>query len=169
MMDTIDDDLNAPLGQFMVRTRPPLSKLSHTGVVFGGLGLCGLGLFGIAAGFSPMFGGLAPLVPPMGTGSLAPLTAANEKTALHETAPRESAPRQTMVSPLSAPPPQPVAGPASKANAPVPRASLPSPPVLDPTAGLGVEAIERRSGVKIIRPGGGAPPGALSLSMWRRR
>ena len=58
MMDTIDDDLNAPLGQFLVRTRPPLGKLSYTGVVFGGLGL-----FGDRRRFFPMFGGLAPLVP----------------------------------------------------------------------------------------------------------
>lgn len=162
-MDTIDDDLNAPLGQFRVRTRPPLGKFSHTGVA--GVVFGGLGLFAIATDFPPMFGGLAPPGPPMGTGSFAPPAAAKEKTPLHETAPRETTPRQAMASPPTALPQQPVAGLARNVNAPVQEASHPSPPVLDPAPSQGVEAIERRSGVKIIRPGGGAPPGALIINV----
>lgn len=48
-----------------------------------------------------------------------------------------------------------------------PSAPGPRTQVIDQTAGLGVEAesIERRSGVKIIRPGGGATPGALIIDL----
>ena len=62
---------------------------------------------------------------------------------------------------------------ASLPNTPVPSTSFSSTSfpstrgrVLDQTAGgLGAEAIERRSGVKVIRPGGGVTPGALIIDV----
>jgi len=62
-MDTTDDDWNAPLGQFPVRERPSLGKLSYIRVAFGGLGLlCAvgtLGALGAIGAFSPGLGWLA--------------------------------------------------------------------------------------------------------------
>src|ERR1019366_1253275 len=159
-MDMTDDDLNAPLGQFPVRKRPPLGKLSYIGLAFGGLGLLG----GIGAFFPP--GGLAIPEPHAGIEFAAP-----------GTAPRETAPRETLASLKRATAPQPVAEFSNEASVPLPSTLVPSslvpsaagprPQVIDQTAGLGAEAeaMERRSGVKIIRPGGGATPGALIINV----
>jgi polysaccharide deacetylase 2 family uncharacterized protein YibQ len=159
-MDMTDDDLNAPLGQFPVRKRPPLGKLSYIGLAFGGLGLLG----GIGAFFPP--GGLAIPEPHAGIEFAAP-----------GTAPRETAPRETLASLKRATPPRPVAEFSNEASVPLPSPLVPSPlvpsapgprpQVIDQTAGLGAEAeaMERRSGVKIIRPGGGATPGALIIDV----
>ena len=162
-MDMTDDDLNAPLGQFPVRKRPPLGKLSYIGLAFGGLGLLG----GIGAFFPP--GGLAIPEPHAGIEFAAP-----------GTAPRETAPRETLASLKRATAPQPVAEFSNEASVPLPSTLVPSslvpsplvpsapgprPQVIDQTAGLGAEAMERRSGVKIIRPGGGATPGALIIDV----
>jgi polysaccharide deacetylase 2 family uncharacterized protein YibQ len=159
-MDMTDDDLNAPLGQFPVRKRPPLGKLTYIGLAFGGLGLLG----GIGAFFPP--GGLAIPEPHAGIEFAAP-----------GTAPRETAPRETLASLKRATAPRPVAEFSNEASVPlpgplvpsplVPSAAGPRPQVIDQTAGLGAkaEAMERRSGVKIIRPGGGATPGALIIDV----
>jgi hypothetical protein len=132
-MDMTDDDLNAPLGQFPVRKRPPLGKLSYIGLAFGGLGLLG----GIGAFFPP--GGLAIPEPHAGIEFAAP-----------GTAPRETAPRETLASLKRATAPQPVAEFSNEASVPLPSTLVPSslvpsaagprPQVIDQTAGLGAEA-----------------------------
>jgi hypothetical protein len=163
-MDTTDDDWNAPLGQFPVRERPSLGKLSYIRVAFGGLGL--LCAVGTLDAFSPGLGWLATPELHAGIGFAAP-----------GTAPRETPPRETLASLKSATAPQPIAEISKEASAPLPSTLVPSTlapsapgprtQVIDQTAGLGAEAesIERRSGVKIIRPGGGATPGALIIDL----
>jgi uncharacterized protein len=166
-MDTTDDDWNAPLGQFPVRERPSLGKLSYIRVAFGGLGLlCAVGAIGAIGAF------------PLGLGWLdTPELRAGVGFAASGTAPRETPPRETLASLKSATAPQPIAEISKEASAPLPSTLVPSTlapsapgprtQVIDQTAGLGVEAesIERRSGVKIIRPGGGATPGALIVDV----
>ncbi len=66
-MGMVDDDLNAPLGQFQVRKRPSLGKLPYIGVALGALGL--LGALGT---FSPELGRLIFLEQYAGIGLPAP-------------------------------------------------------------------------------------------------
>ena len=149
-MGMIDDDLNAPLGQFQVRKRPSLGKLPYIGVALGALGL--LGALGT---FSPELGRLIFLEQYAGIGLPAP-TSETHKTTSHQS-----------TASLTALAPQTIAENSRAANAPFPDAPVPGAQVavLGETAGHEVEAIERRSGVKIIRPGGSATPGALIIDV----
>jgi polysaccharide deacetylase 2 family uncharacterized protein YibQ len=149
-MGMIDDDLNAPLGQFQVRKRPSLGKLPYIGVALGALGL--LGALGT---FSPELGRLAFLEQHAGIG-LPAATSEPHKTTSHQS-----------TASLTALAPQTIAESSRAANAPFPETPVPGPQVavLGETAGHEVEAIERRSGVKIIRPGGSATPGALIIDV----
>ncbi|MGA3340962.1 MAG: hypothetical protein ABSD11_10085, partial [Methylocella sp.] len=132
----IDDDLNAPLGQFWVRKRPSLGKLPYIGVALGALGL--LGTLGT---FSPELGRLA--FQHAGIGVPAP-TSEPHKTTSHQS-----------TASLTALAPRTIAESSRAENAPFPDAPVPGAQVavLGEMAGHEVEAIERRSGVKIIRPG----------------
>lgn len=152
----IDEDLNAPLGQFPVRKRPSLGNVSYIAVAFGGLG---------------MLGALAAFVPGLGS-QLFPEPAALHNSASRETAFHDAAPNKTQASPKGALAPQSVAGISGEASMPLPGPSVhgplvPSAPVtdLDQAARQGAEAIERESGVKIVRPAGGAAPGALIIDV----
>jgi hypothetical protein len=148
-----DDDLNAPLGQFPVRKRPSLSKIFYAGVTLGGLGL-----FGALGAFFPWPGKLSPPEHHRaGVGFPAPGTDSHKTT--QQESPASSQRSSTEAS-------------ASLPDTPVPSTSFPSTSfpstqgtVLDQTVGLGAEAIERRSGVKVIRPGGGVTPGALIIDV----
>jgi polysaccharide deacetylase 2 family uncharacterized protein YibQ len=154
MMDMTDDDLNTPLGQFPVRKSPSLGKMSYFGVALGGLGL--LYTLGSIGAFSPGRGGLPT-----------PETHAGIGFAASGMASRETTPGETLASLKSAAAPQPGAEISNYGSAPLPSSPAPRTQVIDQTAGLGAEAesIERRSGVKIIRPGGGATPGALIIDV----
>jgi uncharacterized protein len=149
-MGMIDDDLNAPLGQFHVRKRPSLGKLPYIGVALGALGL--LGALGT---ISPELGRLIFLEQYAGIGLPAP-TSEPHKTTSHQS-----------TASLTALAPQTIAESSRAARAPFPDAPVPGAQVavLGETAGHEVEAIERRSGVKIIRPGGSATPGALIIDV----
>ena len=130
-----DDDLNAPLGQFPVQKRPPRGNALYAAVAIGGLGL-----LAVPAAFLP------ELVRPPG----AALYAANGFPA------PGMAPNQTPAAvPYNAPPPQTIAEVASDTTATVPAEK----------AGLGAEAVERRTGVKIIRAGAAAAPEALIIDV----
>src|SRR3984893_12920620 len=130
-----DDDLDAPLGQFPVQTPPSRGNALYAAVAIGGLGL-----LAVPAAFSP------ELVRPPG----AALYAANGVPA-SGTAPYET----PAGGPNNAHPPQRIAEVASDATAAVPAQK----------AGLGAEAVERRTGVKIIRAGGGAAPEDLIVDV----
>ncbi|MGH6831320.1 MAG: divergent polysaccharide deacetylase family protein, partial [Methylocella sp.] len=130
-----DDDLNAPLGQFPVQKRPSRGNARYAAVAIGGLGL-----LAIPAAFLPEL--VRPPVP-------APY-AANGVPA------SGTAPYQTPTGgPNSSHPPQRIAEVASDTTATVPAQN----------AGLGAEAIERRTGVKIIRAGGATAPEALIIDV----
>ena len=158
-MGVMDDDLDAPLGQFPVRKRPPLGHLSPIGLVLGGLGL-----FGALAAGLPLFSKLA---------------LSNSHTALllavPGTEPSETAPPKAHALPRRAGPPQTGAAISGEATTPPSGLSVASPLVaktkvrnslaIGQTAGTGVEAIEQQSGVRIIRPGGSAAPGALIIDV----
>jgi uncharacterized protein len=130
-----DDDLNAPLGQFPVRKRPSRGNALYAAAAIGGLGL-----LAVPAAFLP------ELVRP----SAAALYAANGVPA-SGTAPYEG----PAGGPINAHPPQRIAEGASDTTATVPAQK----------AGVGAEAVERRTGVKIIRAGGGAAPEALIIDV----
>jgi polysaccharide deacetylase 2 family uncharacterized protein YibQ len=130
-----DDDLNAPLGQFPVQKRPPRGNALYAAVAMGGLGL-----LAVAAAFLPA------LMRPPG----AALYAANGVPA------SGTAPYETPAGvPNNAHSPQRIAEVASHTTATVPAQK----------AGLGTEAIERRTGVKIIRAGAAAAPEALIIDV----
>jgi polysaccharide deacetylase 2 family uncharacterized protein YibQ len=77
--------------------------------------------------------------------------------------PPGTAPYQTLAGvPNNAPPPQPIVARASETAAP-----LQNTPAAAPAqkASLGAEAVERRTGVKIIRAGGGGAPEALVIDV----
>src|SRR6202045_692835 len=131
----MDDDLNAPLGQFPVQTRP-----SRGNALYAAVAIAGLGLLAVSAAFLPVLGR------PPG----AALCAANGVPALG-TAPYETPAGESN----TAPPPHRIAEGASDTTATVPAQK----------AGLGAAAVERRTGVKIIRAGGGAAPEALIIDV----
>jgi polysaccharide deacetylase 2 family uncharacterized protein YibQ len=130
-----DDELNAPLGQFPVQKRPSRGNALYAVVAIGGLGL-----LAVPAAFSP------ELV----RAPAAALYAANGVPA-SGTAPYEG----PAGGPNNAHPPQRIAEGASDTTATVPAQK----------AGVGAEAVERRTGVKIIRAGGGAAPEALIIDV----
>jgi polysaccharide deacetylase 2 family uncharacterized protein YibQ len=130
-----DDDLNAPLGQLPVQKRPSRANALYAAVAIGGLGL-----LAVSAAFLP------ELMRPPG----AALYAANGVPA------SGTAPDETPAGiPYNAHPPQRLAEIASDTTATVP----------DQKAGLGAEAVERRTGVKIIRAGAAAAPEALIIDV----
>ena len=130
-----DDDLNAPLGQFPLQKRLSLGNALYAAVAIGGLGL-----LAVAAAFLPA------VVRPPG----AALYAANGVPA------PGTAPYETPAGvPNNAHPPQRNAEVASKTTATVPAQK----------ASLGTEAVERRTGVKIIRAGAAAAPEALIIDV----
>ena len=130
-----DDDLNAPLGQFPVQKRPSRGNALYAAVAIGGLGL-----LAVPAAFLP------ELIRPPG----AALYAANGFPA------SGMAPYETPAGvPNNAPPPQRIAEVASDTTATVPAEK----------AGLGAEAVERRTGVKIIRAGAATAPEALFIDV----
>ena len=134
----MDDDLNAPLGQF-----PVPKRLSRSNALYAAVAMGGLGLLAVPAAYLPA------LVRPPG----AALPAGNSVPA------SPTAPYETPAGVLNnAHPLQHIAEVASDTTATVPAQK----------AGLGAEAVERRSGVKIIRAGA-ASRLRLSSSMWRRR
>ena len=130
-----DDYLNAPLGQFPVQTRP-----SRGNALYAAVAIAGLGLLAVSAAFLPVLGR------PPG----AALCAANGVPALG-TAPYETPAGGSN----NAHPPHRIAEGASDTTATVPAQK----------AGLGAAAVERRTGVKIIRAGGGAAPEALIIDV----
>jgi polysaccharide deacetylase 2 family uncharacterized protein YibQ len=130
-----DDDLNAPLGQFPVQKR-----LSRGNALYAAVAIAGLGLLAVPAAFLPA------LVRPPG----AALYAASGVPA------SATAPYETPAGVLNnAHPPQRIAEVASDTTATVPAQK----------AGLGAEAVERRTGVKIIRAGAAAAPEALIIDV----
>jgi polysaccharide deacetylase 2 family uncharacterized protein YibQ len=131
----MDDDLNAPLGQFPVQKRP-----SRGNALYAAVAIAGLGLLAVSAAFLP------ELVRPPGAAHYA----ANGVPALG-TAPYET----PAVGSNNAYPSQRIAEGASDTTATVPAEK----------AGLGAVAVERRTGVKIIRAGGGAAPEALIIDV----
>src|ERR1700730_332162 len=131
----MDDDLNAPLGQFPVQKRP-----SRGNALYAAVAIAGLGLLAVSAAFLP------ELVRPPAAAHYA----ANGVPALG-TAPYETPAGGSN----NAHPPHRIAEGASDTTATVPAQK----------AGLGAAAVERRTGVKIIRAGGGAAPEALIIDV----
>jgi uncharacterized protein len=130
-----DDDLNAPLGRFPVQKRPSYGNALYAAVAIGGLGLLAL----LAAC-------LPGLVRPPG----AALYAVNGFPA------PGMAPYETPAGvPTNAHPLHRNAEVASDTTATLPAQK----------AALGAEAVERQSGVKIVRPGGGGAPEALIIDV----
>ena len=132
----MDDDLNAPLGQFPDQKRPSRGNALYAAVAMGGLGL-----LAVAAAFLPA------LVRPPGAALYAAKGVPASGTAPYET---------PAGAPNNAHPPQRIAEVASDTTATVPAQQK---------AGLGTEAVERRTGVKIIRAGAAAPPEALIIDV----
>jgi uncharacterized protein len=130
-----DDDLNAPLGQFPVQKRPSRGNALYAAVAIGGLGL-----LAVPAAF----------LPELVRTPAAALYAANGLPT-SGTAPYEG----PAGGPNNAHPPQRIAEGASDTTGTVPAQK----------AGVGAEAVERRTGVKIIRAGGGAAPDALIIDV----
>jgi polysaccharide deacetylase 2 family uncharacterized protein YibQ len=133
-----DDDLNAPLGQFPVQKRASRGTALYAAVAMGGLGL-----LAVLAAFLPA------LVRPPG--------AANYAANGPETP--TGAPKNV---PRNARPPQPTGADASGTAAPLQDTSA---TVSAEKASLGAAAVERRTGVKIVRAGGGAAPEALIIDV----
>jgi uncharacterized protein len=149
-MGMIDDDLDAPLGQFPVQKHPLLGRAFHSKIAVIALGLLGaLGLLAAPGGFfrGP---GAAPLVDLNAGPSIATASADRSDTTPHDDV---AAAHQTDL-PLRSP-----GAIAGEASAPL----SPRPP-LEPVLGQ-AEMLERQSGVKIIRPGGANPPGPLIIDV----
>jgi polysaccharide deacetylase 2 family uncharacterized protein YibQ len=130
-----DDDLNAPLGRFPVQMHPSHSNALYAAVAIGGLGL--LALF-------------AALLPRLDRLPSAALYGANGFPA------PGMAPYETSAGVSSdARPPHRIAEVASETTATVPAQK----------ADLRAEVVERRTGVKIVRAGGGTAPEALIIDV----
>ncbi|MGH6822327.1 MAG: divergent polysaccharide deacetylase family protein [Methylocella sp.] len=141
-----DDDLDSPLGQFPVQKRPSRGNAVYAAVAIGGLGL-----LAVLAAFLPSL-----VRPPGGA-----LYAANGVPA-SGAAPHETPAGVSKNLPRNAPPPQTGGAGASETASPLQDSTATVPPR---KAGLGAEAVERRSGVKIIRGGGGAAPEAVIIDV----
>ena len=157
-MDMIDDDLDAPLGQFAVRKRPSLGKMCFIiGVAIAGAGLLG------ALALIPQDRNEWPLSETEARTEFPAAGSGAHETARFETPgrPETPAPQQPTENSGGARPP--LSGPSAAG------ASFPMPPLIIPDlpAGQGIEAIEQGSGVKVIRPGGAAAPGALIINVAR--
>ncbi len=131
-----DDDLNAPLGQF-----PLQKRLSRGNALYAAVAIGGLGLLAVAAAFLPA------VVRPPGAALYAATGVPAPGTAPYET---------PAGVPNNAHPPQRIAAVVSDTTATVPAQQK---------AGLGTEAVERRTGVKIIRAGAAAAPEALIIDV----
>src|SRR5450631_1163711 len=119
-MGMIDDDLNAPLGQYPIQKHPLLGRASHTKIALGALCLLiGVGLLGGRGAFFPGPGGLPGLQTATG------IPAAG--TALRDTSQRDEIPASL---PAEPPPSPPAAALAGEATAPLSTATL-----LDPALG----------------------------------
>jgi hypothetical protein len=146
-----DDDLNAPLGQFPDQMHPLLGRASLSIIALAALGLLGgLGFLASPGGFFPGSGG-HPLVDLNAGPSIATASTAQRDTAPHD---EIAAAHQTDL-PLRST--GAIAGEVNALLSP----GTPPEPVLGQA-----EMLERQSGVKILRPGGGST--ARSSSMWRR-
>ena len=130
-----DDDLNAPLGQF-----PLQKRLSRGNALYAAVAIGGLGLLAVAAAFLPA------VVRPPGAALYAATGVPAPGTAPYET------PAGIL---NNAHPAQRNAEVASDTTATVPAQK----------AGSGAAAVERRTGVKIVRAGGGAAPEALIIDV----
>jgi hypothetical protein len=146
----IDDDLNAPRGQFPARMHPLLGRASHSKIALAALGLLGgLGFVASPSGFFPGSGG-HPLVDLNAGPSIATASTARRDTAPHDDI---AAAHQTDL-------------PLRSTGAIAGEASAPLSPDTPPEPVLGqAEMLERQSGVKILRPGGGSTPGALIIDV----
>lgn len=155
-MGMIDDDLNTPLGQFPDRKRWLLGNASESNMSKSKTALTALGLLG-GTGFLVGFGGISP-----GSGGHPPLDLnpgigiATDRIAPvpHSTPPIDSSAvrEQTDVAFRQA------AVRSGEATEPLP------PGTPEPVVG-NAEMLERQSGVKIIRPGGGNTSGALIIDV----
>ncbi len=155
-MGMIDDDLNTPLGQFPTRKRRLLgdvskSNMSKSKTALTALGLLGgVGLLAGFCGFSPGSGGHLPVDMNPRTSvaaeSMAPVPRGtpplDSNAALEQT---DLAFRLAAVR-------------SGEATAPLPLSTQ------EPVLGQ-AEMLERQSGVKIIRPGGGNAPGTLIIDV----
>jgi polysaccharide deacetylase 2 family uncharacterized protein YibQ len=130
-----DDDLNAPLGQFPVR-----KCLSHGNALYAAAAIGGLGLLAVSAAFLP------ELLRPPGPALYAAKGVPASGTAPYETPAGEA---------NNGHPPQRIVEVTSHTTATVPAQN----------AGSGAEAVERRTGVKIIRAGGATAPEALIINV----
>jgi uncharacterized protein len=133
-----DDDLNAPLGQFPVQKRASRGTALYAAFAMGGLGL-----LAVLAAYLPA------LVRPPGAANYA-ANGAETPTGAPKNVPR------------NARPPQPTGADASGTAAPLQDTSA---TVSAEKASLGAAAVERRTGVKIVRAGGGAAPEALIIDV----
>jgi polysaccharide deacetylase 2 family uncharacterized protein YibQ len=141
-----DDDLNAPLGQFPVQKRASRGTALNAAVAMGGLGL-----LAVLAAFLPA------LVRPPGAANYAANGVRASGTAPYETP--AGVPKNL---PRIALPPQHTGADASGIAAPLQDTSA---TVSAQKASLGAAAVERRTGVKIVRAGGGAAPEALIIDV----
>ncbi len=146
----IDDDLNAPLGQFPAQMHPLLGRASHSKIALAALSLLGgLGFLASPSGFFPGSGG-HPLVDLNAGPSITTARTARRDTAPHDDI---AAVHQTDL-------------PLRSTEAIAGEASAPLFPDTPPEPVLGqAEMLERQSGVKILRPGGGSTPGALIIDV----
>ncbi len=143
-----DDDLNAPLGQFPTQQRLSLSTELHAAAA-----ICGLALLAVLAAYLPA------LVRPQGAANYAVNSFPVPGTTPSITS--AGAPKNLPRNPL---PPQSGVADASSTPAPAPLQDT-SATVPAQKARLGAEAVERRSGVRIIRAGGGTAPAALIIDV----
>lgn len=141
-----DDDLNAPLGQF-----PAQQRLSRSTVLHAAAAICGLALLAVLAAYLPALVRTQGAANYAVNGFTAPGTAPSITSA--------GAPKNV---PRNALPPQSSAADAASTPAHLQDTSATTPAQ---KAELGAEAVERRTGVKIIRAGGGAAPAALIIDV----
>src|SRR5579875_406043 len=154
----MDDDLDAPLGQLPIQKSLAPRRLSYIGI---GISLGGVVFF---AGLGALFLRSGSFTPPAQLAQIG-ATAPSSTTALRASPPDGTATSAAASTPIT-PQPRPAAAVAG--------AAVPSPDRKDqetgitvpsPAAALAAEAIERQSGVKITRPEGSTPPGALIIDV----
>lgn len=135
------DDLSAPLGQFRVPEQPQRRRARSIAVILASAGVL------IAAGWHALEG---PLLP------------SNVSQAGNVSPPQDSRPREALPAAALRAPPRLVLEHMQAQDALL-RASAASAPENQEDDGL--DAAERRTGVKVIRAGGGAAPGALVIDV----